>query len=256
MVIGLEQLGSPARLISSHLELAMLRWRVAWLVLHASELTLLKDLVSREQGLCRYVAVVVLVLKCSSMSIPDGTLSLTLAEPHISATAPCRAGLKLEAALDVFGVDVRGVVALDSGLSTGGFTDCLLQRGATRVYGIDVGFGQASPASLVMDAGCMQLSNVVPSTSQDIGVNERKVQSGCCRVRVLGAAMGVMQSHAMCVHPTTHRASCMKVSPCRDRLISAGAPRLSIPRPAVAHGSWSSMRGWWASAGGGEAADG
>ena len=58
---------------------------------------------------------------------------------------PCRAGLKLEAALDAFGVDLRGVVALDSGLSTGGFADCLLQRGAARVYGVDVGFGQASP---------------------------------------------------------------------------------------------------------------
>ena len=57
---------------------------------------------------------------------------------------PRRAGLKLEAALDAFAVDVRGVVALDSGLSTGGFTDCLLQRGAARVYGVDVGFGQVS----------------------------------------------------------------------------------------------------------------
>ncbi len=55
----------------------------------------------------------------------------------------CRAGYKLEAALDTFGVDVTGAVALDAGLSTGGFTDCLLQRGATRVYGIDVGYGQA-----------------------------------------------------------------------------------------------------------------
>ena len=55
----------------------------------------------------------------------------------------CRAGYKLEAALDKFGVDVAGAVALDAGLSTGGFTDCLLQRGAARVYGIDVGYGQA-----------------------------------------------------------------------------------------------------------------
>ena len=60
-----------------------------------------------------------------------------------------RAGLKLEAALDAFGVDVRGLVALDSGLSTGGFADCLLQRGAARVYGVDVGFGQASHGTRV-----------------------------------------------------------------------------------------------------------
>ena len=56
----------------------------------------------------------------------------------------CRAGHKLEAALDAFGFDVAGKVALDSGLSTGGFTDCLLQRGAKRVYGVDVGYGQVA----------------------------------------------------------------------------------------------------------------
>ena len=54
-----------------------------------------------------------------------------------------RAGLKLEAALDHFGVDVTGLRCLDAGLSTGGFADCLLQRGAEHVTGVDVGYGQA-----------------------------------------------------------------------------------------------------------------
>ena len=53
-----------------------------------------------------------------------------------------RGGAKLEHALDAFGLDVRGLVAADIGASTGGFTDCLLQRGASRVYAIDVGKGQ------------------------------------------------------------------------------------------------------------------
>jgi len=53
-----------------------------------------------------------------------------------------RGGLKLEAALDHFGIQVQGKVCLDVGSSTGGFTDCLLQRGAARVYAIDVGTGQ------------------------------------------------------------------------------------------------------------------
>jgi 23S rRNA (cytidine1920-2'-O)/16S rRNA (cytidine1409-2'-O)-methyltransferase len=53
-----------------------------------------------------------------------------------------RGGLKLEAALHRFGVDVRGWVVADVGASTGGFTDCLLQHGAARVYAIDVGYGQ------------------------------------------------------------------------------------------------------------------
>jgi 23S rRNA (cytidine1920-2'-O)/16S rRNA (cytidine1409-2'-O)-methyltransferase len=57
--------------------------------------------------------------------------------PYVS-----RGGLKLAAALDHFGIDVTGRVCLDTGASTGGFTDCLLQRGATRVYAVDVGAGQ------------------------------------------------------------------------------------------------------------------
>jgi len=53
-----------------------------------------------------------------------------------------RGGLKLEAALREFGVDVVGLAALDVGASTGGFTDCLLQHGSRMVYAVDVGYGQ------------------------------------------------------------------------------------------------------------------
>lgn len=56
-----------------------------------------------------------------------------------------RGGLKLEGALDDFGIDVQGLVGLDVGASTGGFTDCLLQRGAARVIALDVGYGQLHP---------------------------------------------------------------------------------------------------------------
>lgn len=62
-------------------------------------------------------------------------------EPYAS-----RAGRKLEAALDAFGLDVTGWTVLDVGASTGGFTDCLLQRGARRVYALDVGYGQLDQA--------------------------------------------------------------------------------------------------------------
>src|SRR5690242_9195195 len=57
--------------------------------------------------------------------------------PYVS-----RGGVKLAAALDAFSIDVVGRVCVDVGASTGGFTDCLLQRGAARVYAIDVGHGQ------------------------------------------------------------------------------------------------------------------
>lgn len=57
--------------------------------------------------------------------------------PYVS-----RGGLKLERGLDRFGIDPSGRIALDVGASTGGFTDCLLQRGAHKVYAVDVGYGQ------------------------------------------------------------------------------------------------------------------
>lgn len=68
-----------------------------------------------------------------------------------------RGGHKLAAALDAFQIDVDGWIVADVGASTGGFTDCLLQRGASRVYAIDVGYGQLAwklqqdPRVTVMD---------------------------------------------------------------------------------------------------------
>ena len=53
-----------------------------------------------------------------------------------------RGGEKLDHALEAFGIDVAGRVVMDVGASTGGFTDCMLQRGAARVYAVDVGYGQ------------------------------------------------------------------------------------------------------------------
>jgi 23S rRNA (cytidine1920-2'-O)/16S rRNA (cytidine1409-2'-O)-methyltransferase len=57
-------------------------------------------------------------------------------QPYVS-----RGGLKLEAGLEYFGIDPKGMVCADIGCSTGGFTDCLLQKGAARVYSVDVGYG-------------------------------------------------------------------------------------------------------------------
>ena len=67
----------------------------------------------------------------------DFRVELVAKMPFVS-----RGGLKLQAALDRFAIDVAGRVCLDAGASTGGFTDCLLQRGARRVYAYDVGSGQ------------------------------------------------------------------------------------------------------------------
>ncbi|HEX5081780.1 MAG TPA: TlyA family RNA methyltransferase [Blastocatellia bacterium] len=74
----------------------------------------------------------------AGQSVPiDVDLSIREPAPFVS-----RGGLKLAAALDHFGVEVVGKTCLDIGASTGGFTDCLLQRGAARVVAIDVGRGQ------------------------------------------------------------------------------------------------------------------
>jgi 23S rRNA (cytidine1920-2'-O)/16S rRNA (cytidine1409-2'-O)-methyltransferase len=69
---------------------------------------------------------------------PDAALAVGgPAHPYVS-----RGGVKLAAALDSFAIDPTGEICLDVGASTGGFTDCLLQRGAARVYAVDVGHGQ------------------------------------------------------------------------------------------------------------------
>ncbi len=103
-----------------------------------------------------------------------------------------RGGLKLEKALDEFAVDVEGMVVLDVGASTGGFTDCLLQRGARKVIAVDVGYGQLAwklrvdervvnlektnirylspdmlpeiPGMAVIDASFISLAKVLPAT--------------------------------------------------------------------------------------------
>ncbi|HEU4949995.1 MAG TPA: SAM-dependent methyltransferase, partial [Candidatus Deferrimicrobiaceae bacterium] len=76
-----------------------------------------------------------IVSKCGAQVRPDQPIALSPApRPFVS-----RGGAKLEGALDDFGLSCEGSAALDVGASTGGFTDCLLRRGAARVYAVDVG---------------------------------------------------------------------------------------------------------------------
>lgn len=67
----------------------------------------------------------------------EAQLQLTAQLPYVS-----RGGLKLEGALRAFGIEPGGMVVMDVGASTGGFTDCILQGGAKKVYAVDVGYGQ------------------------------------------------------------------------------------------------------------------
>ncbi|MBY0248888.1 MAG: TlyA family RNA methyltransferase [Nitrospiraceae bacterium] len=114
-----------------------------------------------------------------------------------------RGGDKLAAALDASGTEPRGLVCLDVGCSTGGFTDCLLQRGATRIYAVDVGYGQfdwrlrqdprvvliertniryiersavPEPIALtVIDVSFISLTNVLPSILPFLAPNARVI---------------------------------------------------------------------------------
>jgi len=77
------------------------------------------------------------IVKPSTLVNEDANVQILQAPAFVS-----RGGLKLDYALDQFRIDVKGLVAVDVGASTGGFTDCLLKRGASKVYAVDVGYGQ------------------------------------------------------------------------------------------------------------------
>lgn len=70
----------------------------------------------------------------------DGSAEIELRGGRLKYVS--RGGLKLEKAMQVFGISLDGMVCMDIGASTGGFTDCMLQNGAAKVYAVDVGYGQ------------------------------------------------------------------------------------------------------------------
>lgn len=79
-----------------------------------------------------------------------------------------KGGLKLEGALRDFNINTEGIVAIDAGASTGGFTDCLLQHGASKVYAVDVGYGQLAGKlridPRVVNMEKVNISDVIPNS--------------------------------------------------------------------------------------------
>ena len=100
-------------------------------------------------------------------------VSVTLKEKFVS-----RGGLKLEAALESFGIDVTGFTALDIGASTGGFTDCLLSRGASFVTAVDSGKGQLDP-SLISDK---RVRNIEKYNARELSAD---ILPGCVDIVVM-----------------------------------------------------------------------
>lgn len=107
------------------------------------------------------------ILRKPSEEIDDGKHSVEVGELFAYVG---RGGCKLEAALNAFHINVAGLSAIDIGASTGGFTDCLLQRGAVRVWAVDSGEGQLAPR-LRSDARVvsMERCNARYLTAKDIG---------------------------------------------------------------------------------------
>lgn len=83
-----------------------------------------------------------------------------------------RGGLKLETAIEAFGISPRDCVCLDIGASTGGFTDCMLQNGAVRVYAVDVGTDQLDP-KLRADSRVVSLENTDIRSADETAIPER-----------------------------------------------------------------------------------
>ncbi len=128
-----------------------------------------------------------------------------------------RGGLKLEGALDGFGVDVTGMTALDIGASTGGFTDCLLKRGAAKVYAVDAGHDQLDE-SLRCDPRVVSME----------GFNARELSTD-----VIGEPIGVMVSDLSFISQTYILPTLPPLAAENGVLISLIKPQFECGREAL-----------------------
>ncbi|HAO64695.1 TPA: TlyA family rRNA (cytidine-2'-O)-methyltransferase [Candidatus Taylorbacteria bacterium] len=127
------------------------------------------DMLLMERGLARSRSAAVVLIERGSVRVNgvvvDKASRTVLFDAKIEVTEPLafvsRAGEKLEHALSTWNIPVQGLIAADIGASTGGFTDCLLKRGAEKVYAIDVGTGQ-------LDTGIRNNPKVVSIEQTDV----------------------------------------------------------------------------------------
>jgi 23S rRNA (cytidine1920-2'-O)/16S rRNA (cytidine1409-2'-O)-methyltransferase len=183
---------------------------------------------------------------------PDIALRVERGLPYVS-----RGGLKLEAALDAFGVTPAGWVCADIGASTGGFTDCLLQRGAAKVYAIDVGYGQLAwslrqdPRVISMERANIRLLEPLPEAVALAVIDVSFIGLGLVLPRVAGllaaggqvialikpqfeVAKGQVGKGGVVRDPLLHRAAIRKVlaEAAAANLAPAGLIRSPITGPA------------------------
>ncbi len=137
------------------------------------------------------------------------------AQPYVS-----RGGLKLSAALDAFGFDAAGCVALDVGASTGGFTHVLLERGARRVFAVDVGHGQLHGA-IAAD----------PRVTSLEGVDARSLDRG-----VIDEAPGAIVADVSFVSLTKALEAAIGLAAPRAWLVALIKPQFEVGREAIGKG--------------------
>jgi 23S rRNA (cytidine1920-2'-O)/16S rRNA (cytidine1409-2'-O)-methyltransferase len=110
------------------------------------------DVLLTDRELCASRAIAQKLIRAGKVKVNErivdkpGTLINLDSDIQVEAKPPfvSRGGEKLVKAIDKFGINIENRICLDGGISTGGFTDCLLQKGAKKVYGVDVGYGQVA----------------------------------------------------------------------------------------------------------------
>src|SRR5215213_363686 len=122
--------------------------------------------------------------KAGEQIAEDALVELVEALPYAS-----RGGYKLAHALDSFALDPTGLIALDAGASTGGFTDVLLQRGAARVYAVDVGYGlidwrlRQDPRVVLIERTNIRYLEALPGAKNREPVDQETEQSAICNLQ-------------------------------------------------------------------------
>ena len=166
--------------------------------------------------------------KASDVVHEDDAVTLDATEKFVS-----RGGHKLEHALEHFAVEVRGLTAIDLGASTGGFTDCLLQRGAARVFAVDVGQGQLAwklrndPRVVVLEKTNARELSAERMRAAESGVRSQESESFSVPFIVIDCSF----------------ISLRKILPAAERLLAAGGKIVALVKPQFEAGKEEADKG-------------
>ena len=171
--------------------------------------------------------------KAGELVAPDVAVEVAATMPYVS-----RGGYKLAHALDAFGLAPAGLTALDAGASTGGFSDVLLQRGAARLYAIDVGYGildwkvRSDPRVIVLDRTNIRYLDALPlAGDRGQGTGDRGQGTGNGDTELTTSAQPPVAVLADCAVIDTSFISLKLVLPAVQRLVCAEAWIVALIKP-------------------------